>query len=217
MFESFFQKRAAERSIAAALKLPLGFRLGGAVAIDDVVFRANKGVYAFEPPAGNQIIEALGTVDLGAGSHLHRMYLTDDAWIQVGTTSGEVDDVKLFVFVDTRNPSTKDEFVRWTQDGSELGSQQITFGGHTYVRVWGDPPTARWSPPIVYDEKVTHPPGGENDFDLTHYSMLYQRELSGLPGRFEYLFVTAEDYGPTQFDVVYSLGSDLTTADLSIT
>src|SRR5580698_5292196 len=124
MFESFLQKKP----VAAGPKLPLGFRLGGAVAIDDVVFRANKGAYAFEPPAGNQIIEALGTVDLGAGSHLHRMYLTDDAWIQVGTTSGEVDDIKLFVFADTRNPSTKDEFVRWTQDGSELGSQQIAFG-----------------------------------------------------------------------------------------
>lgn len=214
MFESLFGKKPAAPATPA---LPLGFRLGGAVAIDDVAFKAHPGVFAFDPPAGNQIIEALGQVDLGGGSHLFRLYLTDDAWIQVSTTSGEIDDLKLFVFADTRNPSTKDEFIGWTQQGSQLGSPQITFASKTYLRVWGDAAGGGWSPPIVVDESVTHPAGGEEDFDLTHYSMLYQRELPELPGHFEYLFVSAEDYGPDHFDVVYSLGSDLTTADLSIT
>ena len=217
MFESLFGKKPPVSAANASVPLPLGFRLGGAVSIDDVTYKSHPGLYGFEPPAGHQIIEALGTVDLGGGSHLYRMYQTDDAWIQVGTTGGEVDDVKLFVFADTRSPRDKDAFNQWVQDGSELGAQRITFGEHTYDRVWGDPPSASWSPPIVYDEKVTHPAGGEADFDLTHYSMLYQRALPGLAGRFEYLFVTAEDYGPTQFDVVYSLGADLTSADLTIT
>jgi len=218
MFDSLFGKRPAPPAPPSGPALPLGFRLGGAVAIDDVVFKAHPGAYAFDPPAGNQIIEALGLLDLGGGSHLFRLYLTDDAWIQISTTSGAIDDLKLFVFADTRNPATKDDFVRWTQTGSELGSPQITFGNKTYLRVWGDPPASgTWSPPIAVDESVTHPAGGEEDFDLTHYSMLYQREVPELPGRMEYLFVTAEDYGPDHFDVVYSLGSDITTADLSIT
>ena len=102
-------------------------------------------------------------------------------------------------------------------DWRGVGREQIDVEGRRYTRVWGDTPAGQWAPPVVYDEKVTHPKGGEADFDLTHYSMLYQRELPQLPGRFEYLFVTAEDYGPDRFDVVYSLGTDVTTADLSIT
>ncbi|WP_266170917.1 DUF2491 family protein [Dyella subtropica] len=201
----------------AAPSLPLGLRLGGAVEIDGVIFNAHPGAFGFEPPAGNQIIEALGTCDLGGGTHLYRFYLSDDAWIQVKTTSGDVDDIKLFVFADTVNPANAAAFQQWTEAGSELGQPKVTFSGHTYTRVWGDATQPGWAPPVAYDEKVTHPSGGEEDFDLTHYSMLYQRELPDVPGRFEYLFITAEDYGPNKFDVVYSLGIDVTTADLSIT
>lgn len=214
MFESLF---GAKSTGPAAPALPLGFRLGGAAAFDDVLFKAHPDAFGFTPPAGNQIIEALGTVDLGGGTHLYRMYLTDDAWIQVKTTSGAVDDIKLFVFSDTVNPTNAAAFRQWVEPGSQLGQPQIDVEGRRYTRVWGDTPAGQWAPPVVYDEKVTHPKGGEADFDLTHYSMLYQRELPQLPGRFEYLFVTAEDYGPDRFDVVYSLGTDVTTADLSIT
>jgi Protein of unknown function (DUF2491) len=206
-----------ETAAPPAGHLPMGFRLGGAVAVDDTVFRVNPGVLSFEPPHSNQIIEALGKVDLGAGSHLYRMYLTDDAWIQVNTTGEAIEDVKLFVYAETKNPPTQSDFVRWTEAGSELGGAQVQYAGHTYKRVWGDPSSAGWAPPVVYDEAVTHPAGGEADFDLTHYSMLYQRELAELPGRFEYLFLTAEDYGPTEFCVVYSLGIDVSSADLNIT
>lgn len=214
MFGSLFGAKSAE---SAAHALPLGFRLGGAVAIDDVLFKAHPDAFGFEPPSGNQIIEALGTVDLGGGTHLYRMYVTDDAWIQVKTTSGAVDDIKLFVFSDTVNPPNASAFRQWAEQGSELGQSQVEFNGHSYDRVWGDAPQGAWAPPVVYDETVTHPKDGEADFELTHYSMLYQRELPELPGRYEYLFITAEDYGPDHFDVVYSLGADITVADLSIT
>jgi hypothetical protein len=216
---SFLGKLFGEKEVASAPAddLPLHLRLGGAVAYDDTMFKVNAGVLSFDAPQGNQIIEALGKVDLGAGSHLHRFYLTDDAWLQVNTTGQSIDDVKLFVYAETKNPPSKAEFVRWTEQGSEIGSASIRFAGRTFARVWGDSPVASWSPPIVYDESVVHPSGGEADFDLTHYSMLYQREVPELPGRFEYLFVTAEDYGPEEFCVVYSLGVDVTTADLTIT
>ncbi|MFC5741789.1 DUF2491 family protein [Dyella tabacisoli] len=197
--------------------LPLKLRLGGAVAYDDTMFKANAGVLGFDAPQGNQMIEALGKVDLGAGSHLYRFYLTDDAWLQVNTTGASIDDIKLFVYAETKNPPTKAEFVRWTEPGSQIGSAQVIFEGKSYARVWGDSPAASWTPPVAYDESVEHPVGGEANFDLTHYSMLYQREVPELPGRFEYLFVTAEDYGPEEFCVVYSLGVDVTSADLTIT
>ena len=217
MFGNMFGKKAEGEAAPSVTRGAGGFRLGGGVAIDALLFKANPEAFAFEPPAGDQPIEALGTVDLGGGPQLHRWYVEDDAWYQVKTTAGQVDEIKLFVFADTVNPPTADAFRQWVEPTSDLGKPELTFNGHTYKRVWGDGAAAAWAPPIAYDETVTHPPGGTADFTMTHYSMLYQREVEGLPGRFEYLFVTAEDYGPENFDVVYSLGTDVTDADLSLT
>ena len=46
--------------------------------------------------------------------------------------------------------------------------------------------------------------------------MLYRREVPELD-REEFLLVTAEDYGPSEFVITYAIGIDLTTADLDIT
>lgn len=200
----------------AAPKLPMGFRLGGAVAIADIQFRANAGVFGFSPPAGDQLVEALGKVDLGAGAMLHRMYLTDDAWIQVNTTSGVIDNCKLFVFADTINPSTFADFNAWVQDGSLMGAPKYRFKGHDYERVWGDTPY-RWAPPIKYQEAVTHANKSQDDFTCEHYSMLYQRQLPEIPGTYEYLFISAEWYSEEEWLICISLGVDVTEADLNIT
>lgn len=208
-----FRKKTATNDAQPAL--PMGFRLGGAVRIDNVMFRANTDAFAFDIPADDQLIEALGQVDLGGGSHLRRLYLTDDAWIQLSMTGEDIDDVKLFVFAETRNPPTRVAFQRLAEPGSEVGQSSIVYKGHRYERVWSQD-TAGWVPPIVYDESVTHMPGGEKDFELTHYSMLYQREISGLPGRYEYLFLTLEDYSADEFLYVISLGVDISSADLVV-
>jgi Protein of unknown function (DUF2491). len=217
MFENLFGKKSEVESASATPRGIGGFRLGGAVVVDALLFKANAGAFGFEPPAGDQPIEALGTVDLGGGTMLYRWYVEDDAWYQVKATAGQVDEIKLFVFADTINPPSADAFRQWVEPTSDLGKPQLTFNGKTYQRVWGDGPADAWAPPVAYDERVTHPPGDTADFTMTHYSMLYQREIEGLPGRFEYLFVSAEDYGPNSFDVVFSLGTDVTDADLSIT
>jgi len=208
-----FRKKTATND--AQPDLPMGFRLGGAVRIDNVMFRANANAFAFDIPADDQLVEALGQVDLGGGSHLRRLYLTDDAWIQLSMTGDDVDDMKLFVFAETRNPPTRMAFQRLAETGSEVGQSSIDYRGHRYQRVWSQETTG-WVPPIVYDENVKHMPGGEKDFDLTHYSMLYQREIPSLPGRYEYLFLTLEDYSAEEFLYVVSLGFDITSADLVI-
>ena len=46
--------------------------------------------------------------------------------------------------------------------------------------------------------------------------MLYQREVPGLD-RYEYLLVSAEDYGPDEYCITFSIGVDVTQADLTIT
>lgn len=210
-----FEKKETPAPPSTGPQLPMGFRLGAAVAIDNLPFRLHADAYGFKPPAGDQFVEAVGKVDLGGGSHLHRFYLTDDAWVQVGTTGDTVDDAKLFAFAETKTPGSRSDFVAWVEEGSQLGNRELSFGGYTYLRVFGDE-AAQWAPPIVYDESVTHTKSSD-DFDLTHYSMLFQRELAFSAGKFEYLWVSAEDYSPTEFLVVFSVGVDITTADLTIT
>jgi hypothetical protein len=208
-----FRKKTATTD--AKPELPMGFRLGGAVRFDNVMFRANAGAFAFDFPPDDQMIEAVGSVDLGGGSHLHRLYLTDDAWIQLSTTADDIDDMKLFVFAETRNPPTKMAFRQLAEAGSDIGQPSMVYNGHRYERVWSKE-AAGWVPPIVYDESVKHMPGGEKDFELTHYSMLYQRQIPGMDGRFEYLFLTLEDYSAEEFLYVISLGCDISSADLVI-
>lgn len=198
------------------VELPLGLRLGGAVGLDTTAYTMHAGAFLFAPPSGSHIVEAYGAVDLGAGAMLHRFYLTEDAFLQVNTTAGAVDEMKYFVFHETKNPATIADFRAWVKPGALLGGPLIELDGRRYRRVWGESEDARWVPPVVLDEKVYRGRPPALDYDLTHYCMLYQRDVDGAH-RTESLLVSAEDYGPDEFCVTYSVGVDVTTADLDIT
>jgi hypothetical protein len=214
-------KRTAEAlagpvTAIAGIELPLGLRLGGAVALDAMLFKAAGAHLGFAAPEGHQLIEAYGRVDLGAGAMLHRFYLSDDAFLQVNTTSQVIDGIKYFVFHETRKPDNQRAFEAWVEPGSLLGAQVAEVNGRRYLREWGESPESRWAPPVVFEEQVYRGRPPKLDDTLTHYAMLYQREIEVL-GRSESLLISAEDYGPNEFCVVYSLGIDVTTADLDIT
>lgn len=200
----------------AGVELPLGLRLGGAIALDATAFSIAGDAFLFVPPEGHQIIEAYGAVDLGAGAMLHRFYVTDDAFLQVNTTAGAVDELKYFVYHETRHPPTIAEFRAWVKPGAMLGGPIMETANRRYRRVWGESEDTRWVPPVVLDEKVYRGRPAALDYDLTHYCMLYQREVDGTH-RTESLLVSAEDYGPDEFSITYSVGVDVTTADLDIT
>lgn len=195
---------------------PYGLRLRGAVSVDSLPFQMAGDKLVFEPPEGNQAIEAWGEVELGGGARIHRYYLTDDAFVQVNTTAGQVDGMKMFIFHETRNPPNQAAFNDAVRRGSLIGAQHIDIAGQRYTRVWGDTPESAWAPPVVFDEKVYSKDPKEPDYDLTHYAMLYQREVPGLD-RYEYLLVSAEDYGPDEYCITFSIGVDVTQADLTIT
>ncbi|WP_313917819.1 DUF2491 family protein [Tahibacter sp.] len=195
---------------------PLGLRLKGAVAVDSLPFRVAGDRLLFEAPEGNQLIEAWGEVELGGGSRLHRYYLTDDAFVQVSTTAGQMDDVKLFVFHETVNPPNQTAFNDWVKRGSQIGAAQLDVNGQRYDRVWGEGVTGDWAPPVVFDEKVYNKDFREPDYELTHYAMLYQRLVPGLD-RYEYVLVSAEDYGPNEYCITFSVGVDVSQADLTVT
>jgi hypothetical protein len=221
-----FEKKHEEPALKGP-KLPEGFRLGGAVEIDQIRFRVNAGAFNFEPPATTQIIEALGTCDLGNDCMLYRLYLTDDAWIQINTTAGAVDQKILFTFEDKLNPPTESAFDAYlTGANPKFGPATYEFREKCYYRVWGNNeaaselasngiPTPIWAGPIEYGEEVIHADDKEEDYDLTHYSWLYQRELPEIPGRFEYLFISGERYEDNWLFCL-SIGTDITEADLKI-
>ncbi len=217
--KSLFGAKTEDEGPALAIggvELPLGLRLGGAVALDTALFDAAGDAFGFVAPRGHQLIETYGQIDLGAGSILHRFYLSDDAFLQVNTTAGVIDEMKYFVFHDTRRPSNQAAFKEWVREGSTLGSAQIEIANRRYARVWGDDQAHAWAPPVVFEEVLfSGRPPAKSD-ELTHYAMLYEREIPSLD-RTESLLLSAEDYGPNEFCVVYSLGIDVSSADLDIT
>jgi hypothetical protein len=209
------------KTATTANAFPLGARLRGAVAIDSMPFRLANGAFGFECPASPQIIEAIGAIDLGEGSRLHRLYLTDDAFVQIPTT-GEADDnrsvgdVSLFVYVDSISPANQAAFQDWVAPGSLLGAATYTYAGREYRRVWGEGADVRWTPPVAFDETVYKRTADTSDYGLTLYSMLYEREVEGAD-RNELLLVAAEDSGPNTFCISLALGVPLGAADFEIT
>ena len=218
---NWFDRISASKDADATGAFPLGARLKGAVTIDALPFRLAGEAFGFECPASPQIIEAIGVIDLGEGAQLHRLYLSDDAFLQIATSGapgGErsVGDVALFVYVDSVHPANQAAFRQWVQQGSLLGASTYTVAHREYRRVWGEGPDQRWAPPIVFDENVHKTSATAKDYDLTVYSMLYEREPDGAD-RNELLLVAAEDSGPNQYVVSLALGVPLTTAEFDIT
>lgn len=205
-----------ETKPAAAPASPVtttGLRRGGFVAVDSLPFRLQAEQFAFVAPEGSQRIEAYGRVDLGADAELHRYYLSDDSWLQVNTTAGSLDEIKLWRFADTRHPATRADFDRWLERDSELGRRSVDFAGRRYRRVWGD--SADWAPPVCFDERVYTRSDTIPEYTTTHHCMLFEREVENT-ARMEYLLISAELTGE-DYSVVYSVGVDTTLADLAVT
>lgn len=209
---SWFERKDKPKDDAV---FPLGARLKGAVQIDPMPFRLAGDAFGFECPEGTQIIEAIGVIDLGDGSTLHRLYLSDDAFLQIASTGGSVGDIALFVYVDSVNPANQAAFRAWVEPGSLLGAATYTVANRDYRRVWGEGADVRWAPPVVFDENVYKIAADTKDYDLTLYSMLYERDTG--TDRNELLLVAAEDSGPNSFCISLALGVPLTQADFEIT
>ncbi len=204
----WFGNNGASKS---AIALPYGARLRGAVRFDDLLGKLGADAFNFDWPSSPQTIEAIGEIDLGAGSKLYRLYLTDDAFLQIATSNGEAGDVNLFVYAESINPSSKDAFERWVTAGR---LPDYTLGGCNYRRVWGEGEgTAQ---PVPLEESVYKKDLTTREYDLTLYSMLYSRELPGME-RSELLLVAGEDSGPEDFVISQAVGIALSTAEFEIT
>jgi len=211
------QRRQAPAATGAAIAhaLPLGLRIGGQVQFDTTLYRMAPQAMTAELPAGYQGIPCYGHVELGDGYALHRFYLDDDAFIQVTTCGGEVEAIKGFVYCETLNPPDKAGFQDFVLRHPHLGEDSIDYAGRRWQRATQSTQAQGRIPAIAYDEVLYRYQPPRRDGDLTHYAMLYRREVPELQ-REEFLLVTGEDSGPTEFCVTYAVGIDLTHADLDI-
>ncbi|MBN8885591.1 MAG: DUF2491 family protein [Rudaea sp.] len=191
--------------------LPYGARLRGAVSFDDLLAKLGADAFNFDWPSSPQTIEAIGDIDLGAGSRLYRLYLTDDAFLQIATVDGAPGDVNLFVYAESINPSSKDAFERWVTSGR---LPDYTLGERSYTRVWGE--GEGMAQPVPLEERIYKKDLDTPEYDLTLYSMLYSRELPGMQ-RNELLLVAGEDSGPEDFVISQAVGIALSTAEFEIT
>ena len=196
--------------------LPLGLRIGGRIQFDRTMYSVAPGAMTEELPAGYQGVPCYGHVDLGDGYALHRFYLDDDAFLQVSTVGDDVEAIKGFVFHETVNPPTKEAFRAFVMEGDHLGAAAIDYAGHRWLRVTNSTAGNARIPAMAYDEVLYRHQPARRDDDLTHYAMLYSRDVPEL-AREEFLLVSAEDSGPHEFSITYSVGVDLTTADIDIT
>ncbi|MEO6518542.1 MAG: DUF2491 family protein [Pseudoxanthomonas sp.] len=201
---------------ALAHALPLSLRIGGRIQFDRTLYRIAPGAMTEELPAGYQGVPCYGHVDLGDGYALHRFYLDDDAFLQVSTVGDDVEAIKGFVFHETVNPPTKHAFRSFVMESAHLGAAEIEYAGRQWLRVTNSTAGTARIPAMVYDEVLYRHQPARRDGDLTHYAMLYSRDVAEL-AREEFLLVSAEDSGPNQFSVTYSVGVDLTIADIDIT
>lgn len=196
--------------------LPLGLRIGGRIQFDRTMYSVAPGAMTEELPAGYQGVPCYGHVNLGDGYALHRFYLDDDAFLQISTVGEDVEAIKGFVFHETLNPPTKDAFRAFVMESEHLGAAAIDYAGHRWTRVTSSTAGQSRIPAMAYDEVLYRHEPARRDDDLTHYAMLYSRDVAEL-AREEFLLVSAEDSGPNEFSVTYSVGVDLTTADIDIT
>lgn len=201
---------------ALAHELPLGLRIGARIQFDRTLYGVAPGAMTEELPAGYQGVPCYGHVDLGDGYALHRFYLDDDAFLQVSTVGGDVDGIQGFVFHETVNPPTKAAFQEFVMKHAHLGEASIDYAGRRWERATPSTAGEQRIPAMVYDEVLYRHQPPRRDDDLTHYAMLYSRQVPGLE-REELLLVSAEDSGPHEFSITYSIGMDLSTADIDIT
>ncbi|OMH39428.1 YjfK family protein [Motiliproteus sp. MSK22-1] len=192
----------------------LGFRLGGAVELNELKLRLLDDQLITDNIAKVQLIQAVGMVKLDESNTVLRYYTDDDGYFQVLLSGGlqeeHVSDVKLFHFFDTLGVNTDQDWDELLKNG--ISHSTYDFEGHCFKRVWD---SVGACPPIAMTEQtftVDEPPSETDQF-----AMLYERQLND--GMFEFLLIAGEEkivnYRAERCQVI-STGINLSRADFEI-
>jgi len=212
---NWFKKLLGTQEPPAPLKDPtlLGLKTGGAVTLSTLDFRVLADLSLITFPGETQLIEAEGHMDLGAGSHIARFYLTDDAYIQVNYTGeardDNLEDLKLFVYDDSSAIVRDSDWEYWLNPNA-IGAPTFRYREYDYQRAFS-PEAAGAIPPIALTEQIRNNTGER--YRVDNFCMLYQRRLQ--TGDYEYLLITAEETDDGRL-LSYALGIDLSPGQFSV-
>ncbi|HET8706834.1 MAG TPA: DUF2491 family protein, partial [Pseudomonadales bacterium] len=202
---------------AAVTRWPFDLRKGAMVQFDQFTFSMLPEDSLFTQIPLSQPVETRGYVDLGANVRLHRFYLSDDVWIQAKAVNSDddsaVDDLKVFMFYDTKTPTTQAGLEALAGANSPLGRSTYQYEGKTFDRVWGDGEDR--AELVEFTEDVYAGDDSICEFSTVHRAMLYERQIAGSE-KMEYLLISVEETGE-DVCVVFSIGLDLSSADFSVT
>lgn len=214
MFKKLFGKEPQQKPLVKAPEI-LGFRLGGAMELDQLKIRVREPQLIVQGMASTQLIQAVGEVKLDENSTLLRYYTDDEGYVQILLTGGRsenhVSDVKLWYYYATQAVGSERDWNKLLDE--TISQSSIELEGHTYERVWEG--TGASSPPVAMTETTHAEEGGAESTD--QFTMLYQREIE--EDFFEYVLYAGEEKlvdGQLDRCFVISTGFDLGEGDFQI-
>lgn len=147
-----------------------GFRLGGAFEIDSLMLRLAEPELTIEGAATSQIIEAVGVIDMGAGTRIVRYYTDDEGYIQVlinGDDDSGILEISLWYFYDSRPIDGQQAWDNLLNN--EIVKDEYDLEGTTFAPYWEN------DKPVCLTEKVYNKNGFVKELDS--FNMLYSRNL----------------------------------------
>lgn len=215
MFDWLKGKKGEQSPAASAAPELLGFRLGGAVELNDLKLQLLEGDVTFEKVAKTHLIQAVGLVSLDEASHILRYYTDGDGFFQFVLNGGmeetHIEDAKLWFYYDTLGISSDLEWNR--QIEHEISKPDYALDGKTFTRLWRD---ASGNPPPVAMTETTYAQGGESS-QTDQFVMLYERSAND--NLDEFLMVSGEEQildDRADRSLVLSTGIDISLADFEV-
>ncbi|MEY4589881.1 MAG: hypothetical protein RL497_1957 [Pseudomonadota bacterium] len=211
MFGSWFGKKDNTPSTPKAPET-LGLFLGGHCKIDPLKLRLIEKDLIIEGAACDQIIQAVGEINLDAHTRILRFYTDDDGFIQVLLNGGpgdeQIADVKLWYYYETRSVGNDwNEVLK-----NNISLPEYTLDNHLFIRSWEA--AGSDNPPVAMTEKTYRLDGSISETD--QFIMLYERQAN--ENLAEYLTLAGEESlsnGTYERNLVICTGFDLSAADIS--
>lgn len=185
--------------------LPLGFRLGAIVTLDQSDFIINRDKLNFESPGQDHYVKAWSEFEI-FGTKFYRFYLLGkeneaESIIEVAMVDGQPSEVKLFRDEAEIIPETTEDWDVWLNEkdgmiGDPLFSSFENEGtpeekSTDYFNQWSN--GSRRSTPIQFTEKIFTDRYGDDVEEVVTTACLYARPISDDEKTIEYMMVGQEE------------------------
>lgn len=206
--------------------LPLGFRIGALVTLDQSDFTLFRDQLMFSSPGVEHTVVGWSKFDLHGYTH-HRFYLkgkenNEESIIEVVMDKGQVAEVRLFRDFDQIFPSSHADWEDWLGENGFIGDgyfQIIDEDNETgdelvteYKNQWSE----GRSTPATFLEEVHLDKYGETSVSQRSTLCLYGRDLiEGDDNAKEYLYISEEENSGEAY-VRMLMGKPIGEADLKI-